>query len=185
MGCPASLAALQSVAANTEAMKELLLSPSAMLEAINAMKTSLTKLEDLVKYDDLDNPSNQLNRVPDGWTEDIGKRFVVGDGAATVAATDTTKQLTEMEDANYYIIKEVRFYASGTPSADATIGIKDTETGREFGQGYYNDGAFHMSTGNRNGIIGRPLTQKPTVTLNMGTGAAAQKVYGTVKYYFR
>jgi len=185
MGCPASLAALQSVAANTEAMKELLLSPTAMLEAITAMKTSLTKLEDLVKYDDLDNPSNQLNKVPDGWTEDLGKRFVVGDGAATVAATDVTKQLTEMEDANYYIIKEVRFYAGGTPSADATIGIKDTETGREFGQGYYNDGSFHMATGNRNGIIGRPLTQKPTVTLNMGTGAAAQKVYGTVKYYFR
>jgi len=184
MGCPASLAALQSVAANTEAMKELLLSPTAMLEAINAMKLSLVKLEDLVKYDDLDNPGNSLDKIPDGWTEDV-QRFTVGDGAATVADSDVTYQISEMVTAGYYIIKEVRYYASGTPSVDASHSIKDTETGRVFAEGYYNEGAFSMLTGNRNGVIGRPLTQKPTVTVNSGTAAAAQKWYCSIKYYFR
>lgn len=198
MGCPASLAALQAVEANTKAIRESLckeiplpvvvpgpISLETILKELGIMKNSLLKLEDLVKPDIIDAPGNSLDKIPEGWTEDIGKRFTVGDGVTTVAATDVTKQLTEMEKANYYIIKEVRFYASGTVAANATISIKDTETGREFAQGYYNDGSFHIATGNRNGIIGRPLTQKPTVTLNSGTGMAAQKWYGSVKYYFR
>lgn len=197
MGCPASLAALQAVEANTKAIRESLckevplpivvpapISLETIFKELEVMKNSLLKLEDLVKPDIIDSPGNTLDKIPDGWTEDI-KRFTVGDGVADVAAVDVDKQLTEMATANQYIIKEVYFYASGTFAADATHSIKDTESKTVFAQGYHAAGSFYMITGNRNGIIGKPLTQKPTVTLNSGTGMAAQKWYGSVKYYFR
>ena len=214
MACPESLAALKNIetaslntatssstiatasnnmATNITTMKttlDLLLAnlpqtPVIPLADILAIKTSLANLEAaLAKPENIDLPSNTFNKIPEGWTEDI-VRFTVGDGAATVAATDVTKQLTEMHAGMYWIIKEVRFYAAGTASADATHSIKDTETGITFAQGYLWEGSFSILSGNRNGVIGRPLTQKPTVTLNSGTGAAAQKWYGSVKYYFR
>jgi len=196
--CSESLAALKAVEAHTAEIKKALCKPEGilpypihlpmpleiLLKEIEAMKNSLVKLEELVKPDVVDSPGNTLDKIPDGWTEDI-KRFTVGDGVADVAAVDVDKQLTEMATANQYIVKEVRFYASGTVAGDASHSIKDTESKIVFAQGYYNEGSFSILTGNRNGIIGRPLTQKPTVTLNSGTGMAAQKWYGSVKYYFR
>ena len=157
MGCPESLAALQQ------------------------MRNSLLKLEEeMTKYDSHDLPGNTLNKIPDGWQEDI-KRFSV----ANVDATDVTAQLTGMESAKYYIIKEIRHYASGTVAADAAHSLKDTDTNIVFMQGYYNEGSFSMLTGNKNGLIGHPLKSKPIVTLNSGTGMIAQTWYGSIKYYFR
>jgi len=210
MACPESLAALKnietaslntaaatsnlaSMSTNITTMKSALdvlvtnlpQTPIIPLAEIQAIKTSLANLEiALAKPENVDLPSNTFNKIPEGWTEDI-VRFTVGDGAATVAATDVTKQLTEMHSGMYWIVKEVRYYASGTAIADATHSIKDTETGTTFAQGYYHEGSFSILSGNRNGVIGRPLRQKPTITLNSGTGAAAQKWYGSVKYYFR
>jgi len=102
-----------------------------------------------------------------------------------VAAVDVDKQLTEMITASQYIIKEIRFYASGTAAVDATHSLKDTESNLVITQGYYWEGSFSILTGNQNGLIGKPIRQKPTVTVNSGTGSAAQKWYGSVKYYFR
>lgn len=203
MGCSASLTALESIAANIELMKQrslasqaakdqamaLLIEPASPYEeelaVLKAMETAIKIIaEEQTKADNVDLPGNTLNKIPDGWTEGF-TRFVTGDGAASVANTDFTKQITEMKDAAYYIIKEVRHYASGTVAADASHSIKDTETGTSFAEGYYNEGSFSIITGNKNGCIGRPLTQKPTVTLNSGTGMAAQKWYSSVKYYYR
>ncbi len=150
------------------------------LAALKAMQESLLKIELEMIGDSLDFPANTLQKVPDGWIEDI-KRFTV----ANVDSTNVTAQLTGMETARYYIIKEIRFYASGTIAADAAHSLKETDTGIVFMQGYYNEGSFSMLTGNRNGIINRPLTAKPTVTLTSGTGMAAQTWYGSIKYYYR
>lgn len=157
MACPESLAALQQI------------------------RNSLQRLEEeALKYDSQDLPGNTLNKIPDGWQEDI-KRFTV----ANVDNMNVTAQLTGMESGKYFIIKEIRFYAGGTIAADAAHSLKDTETNIVFMQGYYNEGSFSMLTGNKNGIIGRPLKQKPTVTLTSGTGMVAQTWYGSIKYYFR
>lgn len=149
-----------------------------MLRSINLALQTL--IEETIKYDSQDLPGNTLNKIPDGWQEAI-KRFSV----ANVDNTDVTAQLTGMETAKYYIIKEIRYYASGTIAADAAHSLKDTESNIVFMEGYYNEGSFSILTGNKNGIIGRPLKQKPTVTLTSGTGMAAQTWYGSIKYYFR
>ncbi|MFA4870962.1 MAG: hypothetical protein WC623_22375 [Pedobacter sp.] len=129
--------------------------------------------------------------------------------------TDTTGALLETQMSGYFLTGYVPFLTIGsyaqaqdespptsvtnastatgnfyinntwTNPADASHSIKDTETGQVFAEGYYNEGSFSMITGNMNGIIDRPLTQKPTVTVNSGTAAAAQKWYCSVKYYFR
>lgn len=157
MGCPESL--------------ELLRKMSARLEAIEL---------ELTVDDSQDLPGNTLQKIPRGWGEDI-KRFSV----AAVAAADVGYQIAEMTTAKYYIIKEVRYYASGTPSADASHAIRDTDTAIYIANGYYNEGSFSILTGNKNGIFGHPLNKKPTVVLNSGTGALAQTWYCSIKYYYR
>jgi len=49
------------------------------LEALRAIGRSLKRLEDEMTEKNIDQPSNRLTVIADGWTEDI-KRFSVGDG---------------------------------------------------------------------------------------------------------
>ncbi len=150
------------------------------LAALDAMKKALTNIELELIGESQDFPGNTLQKIPDGWIEDI-KKFTV----ANVDNTDVTSQLTVMNTARYYIVKEIRFVADGTLAVDASHALKETDTGIIITEGWYYDGSFSILTGNRNGQLNRPLTQKPSVVCNSGTGMAAQTWRGSVRYYYR
>ncbi len=132
---------------------------------------------------DEEKPQNDSTQIPPGYSEDV-KKFSV----ANVGATAVSQQLTEMMNANYYIIKEIRFYFSGTAIADAYfhVGAQSVDgAGARFIEGYYGEGSFCILAGNRNGKYGKVLTSKPHVFLSAGTGSAAQTVYGSVRYFYK
>ena len=130
----------------------------------------------------MERPDNLSVAIPEGFTEDV-KKFSI----ANVDSTITSKELTELEPSLGYIIKEIRFYFSGTAQADAYFHVAPTSVDGfdRFMQGYYFEGSFCMLSGNQNGRTMKVLRQKPYVFITAGTGATAQTVYGSVKYYYR
>ena len=121
--------------------------------------------------------------IPPGFKED-SKKFTV----SSVGASPVKHQLTELEDGSEYIIKEVRIYFSGTPSDDAYFHLNTTssdDAATRFAEGYYWEGSFRMFDGNLNGKINDTLTAKPYLFVSAGTGASAQTVYGSIRYYYK
>ncbi|RLG44054.1 MAG: hypothetical protein DRN81_05340 [Thermoproteota archaeon] len=121
--------------------------------------------------------------IPPGFKED-SKKFTV----SSVGASPVAHQLTELEDGSEYIIKEVRVYFNGTPSDDAYFHLNTASSDNaatRFAEGYYWEGSFRMFDGNLNGKINDTLTAKPYLFVSAGTGASAQTVYGSVRYYYK
>lgn len=107
--------------------------PAEIKEPVKLISTQV--LEDEI-------PVNDSTLVPPGFSEDV-KKFSV----ENVDAWPVSKQLTDILTANYYVIKEIRFYFSGIVHADA----------------YFHVNAQAMD----------------------GTGATAQTVYGSVRYFYK
>jgi len=121
--------------------------------------------------------------IPPGFKED-SKKFTV----SSVGESPVAHQLTELEDGSEYIIKEVRVYFNGTPSDDAYFHLNTAssdDAATRFAEGYYWEGSFRMFDGNLNGKINDTLSTKPYLFVCAGTGASAQTVYGSVRYYYK
>jgi len=121
--------------------------------------------------------------IPPGFKED-SKKFKV----SSVGASPIVHQLTELEDGSEYIIKEVRIFFTGTAASDAYFHLNEdgsdpAET--RFAEEYYWIASFRMFDGNLNGKLNKRLTTKPYIILSAGTGATAQDVYGSVRYYYK
>ena len=121
--------------------------------------------------------------IPAGFKED-SKKFVV----SSVSETPVVHQLTELENGSEYIIKEVRIFFTGTPENDAYFHLNEDEndpSDTRFAEEYYWIASFRMFDGNLNGKLNKTLTSKPYIILSAGTGATAQDVYGSVRYYYK
>jgi len=123
----------------------------------------------------------QQGAIPPGWKEDT-KKFTV----SNVGATATSKQLTEMEDADKYIIKEIGLYMPNATD-DAWFHLNEASTDNaitRFCENYYNERSFRIFDGNKNGKLNKELTSKPYLFVSAGTGSTAGTIYGSVKYYY-
>jgi len=120
--------------------------------------------------------------IPPGFKED-SKKFTV----SSVGETAVAYQLP-LENASEYIIKEVRIFFAGTTANDAYFHLNEDSNDSadtRFAEEYYWIASFRMFDSNLNGKLNKTLTSKPYIILSAGTGAAAQDVYGSVRYYYK
>lgn len=124
-----------------------------------------------------------LSPLDEGW-----KSCCVKVNCGSVGDSVVSKELTELLGSSNWIIKEVRIYFAGSPTADAYMHINtsatDTESTR-FGEIYYYSGFILNIDGNKNGRIGTPLSSKPYLFIFGGTGSVASNVYATIIAYFK
>jgi hypothetical protein len=123
-----------------------------------------------------------IRQVPPGFKEDI-IRFSVANVSEVMVAT----QMTGMQTATSYLLKDVEVYFSGTALADAYLDVNTAATdvaATKLAGRYYQTGSFIHFDGEGNGIINGNLSAKPYLQLSAGVGSAAQTVYCTVHYYY-
>lgn len=99
----------------------------------------------------------------------------------------TSKQLTELVDADFYIMKEVMFYNWDVTLVSGYAHLNSASSDRlatRFGATDFNVFSAIIIDDDHNGKIGGALTSKPYIHISGGIGEVGRTIYGVSKYYY-